>query len=205
MKLFHRERWAIQINRVYNGEPLEPEYVVGAKRKIAQLFDDYNTQRSHFEREMMQKDGLSSPPELIVTGGRFGFVPGKNVPITMIAQYTYNHVGQKKSGGFISAMKLFLLIILVSVLGFVGLGAFAAMQMSKGVELLDQYAHECNVMTKDGKPHTITMYGETLFYDRDGEIILPDLREVLPQEMLAHKQPFKYCNVVAIDGKAPAR
>jgi hypothetical protein len=203
--MFLKDKIAIQVNRIYNNIYQEPEFITGSDEKINQLLKDYQDNTNHFEQETMFNDMLSGQPQLTITLGRFGFVPNKDIPIVAIVRYDFISPATKKNSSSFpwGIIKLTLILALLIPVLWSFLMAYTAQKVADGMNKLDEISNECIVTTKNGKPYTIKMYGETLFYDNNNEIILPDLREVLPQEQEAYEYPFQYCKILALDGKEP--
>jgi hypothetical protein len=200
MKKLFEEKWCMQVNRSYAEEP---EYIIGRKKKICQLFNDMERDPNHFTETMKIEDKLHEEPILSIKGGRFGYVPGQNVPITAVATYKISKsIPESKSGGFIFLKSIITVVVLLFGI-FVMTSIFASLDVKKGVEIIDDMSQECHVVTKEGHPVSITVFGETLFYDKNDEIIIPDQREITNMDSHRFERPFKYCSIVAIDGVKP--
>lgn len=200
MKITFRTKWCMQVNRSYADGP---EYIIGTKEKICRLFDDMERDPTHFEETTQIEDGLPARPTLTVKGGSFGFVPGKNVPIHAVASYTTSvPVEQPRTGGF-GFVKRLLITGMVLAGIFVAMSVMATMSMQKGLETIENLSNECYVVTKGGKPQTITVFGETLWFDQNGEIVIPDQREITHMDSRRFERPFEYCSVVSTDGIKP--
>lgn len=200
MRIAFKTNWCMQVNRSYGDGP---EYIIGSKDKISRLFDDMERDPVHFEETTQIEDRLPVRPKLSIKGGSFGFVPGKNVPIHAVASYTTSPLEEQQhteGSGFLK--KLFITgMVLFGI--FVAMSIMATMSMQKGLETIEDLSNECYVVTKGGKPQTITVFGETLWFDQDGEIVIPDQREITHMDARRFERPLEYCSVVAADGIQP--
>jgi hypothetical protein len=199
--IFRRRKWALQIDRIFNGVPLDPIYEVGKPSKISQLIHDIQTNPNFFAHQVEIAEDLDSIPKAELVRGNFGFVPGSEVPIRGHLTYIWDSPERRRSPH--RGIRAVGYALVAAVVAFVLISAFMAERVHDGMNMLEGMAHKCVVLTKNGKPQSVEIYGKQLFYDADGEIIIPELREIHPNEKLAFDQPLDYCTVIAVDGVEP--
>lgn len=194
---------AARVDKSYYGHHQETYYIIDQDEKIQKLFSDMRTNPTFFQEQTKIDDELDDTPDLAVVEGSFGFVPGKNIPIVTHIRYVIDALPEKKTWGFWHALRLLLWVTFAAIILFGIVGFYVANEFGRAAELMYEQRDECIVTTKGGEPVSIRMYGETLFYDKRGEIVIPDIRDIRADERRAYQQPFTQCKVVAIDGVAP--
>lgn len=196
-------RVAARVDKNYHGHQQEAEYHVGRESKMRKLLADMEANPEFFEEETRIDDELDKTPELTVKNGSYGFVPNKDIPVVAHITYAIHPPPSKPSKGVWSTLQIILWLFAGGFILFGFATAYMANNFGRAAEILQRQENQCVVTTRRGEPISVRMYGETLFYDKRGEIVIPDIREVRSEERRAYERPFEECQVVAIDGVKP--